>query len=492
MSKDRRIRLGIWGLGRGMSFYRTCAALDIDVVAGCDYNPHMRENFLKSCPGAFVTDNEEEFLRRDFDAVLLATYCTEHAADAIRVLQAGKHVLSEVTAFHTMAEGVRLVEAVEKSGKVYQLAENYPFSKVNLFLADRYRKGLFGELQYAEFEYVHNCLQLSYCYIDGMPVNPGNTVHFWRSWIHFHYYNTHSLGPIMNITGLRPTRVVSLPGTRGVPGFLDRHYQGIAPSLMTMSNGALFRNLMGATSSDVHTQRMWGTLGASESAGDWLCLRLGGGLGESAGLKLNVTAQWPEGFAELAEKTGHGGGDFWVLYYFAREIREGIPGPFNIYSAADCTIAGILAYRSSVEDGKAYDIPDFRKKAERKAWKDDHFAQARYDVRKGCFPAKADPAITGTFSRTMTDIVLMANSYKSLEGWAGLAGSVTPENRQKIRDARDRFLANLPKIQATYRQARIIADAYPGSDGARVLKEMLEVGGEKQVIEGKFGGWDAI
>ena len=72
---NKRIRLGIWGLGRGMSFFDTCKFLNIDVVAGCDYNEHMRVNFLKHSPDAFVTSNEDEFLKQDFDAVLLATFC---------------------------------------------------------------------------------------------------------------------------------------------------------------------------------------------------------------------------------------------------------------------------------------------------------------------------------------------------------------------------------------------------------------------------------
>lgn len=485
MKNEKRIRLGIWGLGRGMSFFRTCEHLGIDVVAGCDYNAHMRENFLKACPDAFVTDNAEAFLAHDFDAVLLATFCTEHCEDAIRAMRAGKHVLSEVTAYHTMAEGVRLVEAVEASGKVYQLAENYPFTKANMFLAEQYAKGLFGELQYAEFEYVHNCLPLAYSYIDGKPVRPGNSVHFWRSWIHFHYYNTHSLGPIMHITGLRPTRVVSLLGTQGVPGFLDRQYQGIAPSLTTLSNGAVFRNLMGATASDTHMQRLWGTLGAAEGAGDWLNLKLGGGQGDSASLKLNVKVDWPEGYADMAEKAGHGGGDFWILYFFTREIREGIPGPFDIYKAADCTSAGILAYRSAIEGGKAYDIPDFRDKAQRQAWRNDHLAQARYDRIKGCFPAGADPALTDTFSATMTEIIGYANTYRALEAWAGIAAMTGEEGLKKLQEVRDnKFLTKLPRIQEVYRQARRIVDAYPESDGARVLSEMLQLGGEAQVLAG--------
>ena len=61
---DRRIRLGIWGLGRGMSFYRTCAALNIDVVAGCDFNEHMRRSFAQQNPGAYVSADAVRFVRQ--------------------------------------------------------------------------------------------------------------------------------------------------------------------------------------------------------------------------------------------------------------------------------------------------------------------------------------------------------------------------------------------------------------------------------------------
>ena len=36
---DKRIRLGIWGLGRGSSFIKAAKELNIDIVAGCDFNP---------------------------------------------------------------------------------------------------------------------------------------------------------------------------------------------------------------------------------------------------------------------------------------------------------------------------------------------------------------------------------------------------------------------------------------------------------------------
>ena len=46
-------------------------------------------------------------------------------------LTAGKHVMSETAACHTLGEGVALARAVEKSGKIYMFAENYPYMVYN-------------------------------------------------------------------------------------------------------------------------------------------------------------------------------------------------------------------------------------------------------------------------------------------------------------------------------------------------------------------------
>lgn len=480
---DRRIRLGIWGLGRGMSFYRTCAALNIDVVAGCDFNEHMRQSFAQQNPGAYVSADADEFLAQDFDAVLLATFCPAHADDAIKCLRAGKHVLSEVTAFHTMAEGVRLVEAVEGSGKVYNLAENYPFSAANMYLARKWKEGLFGDLMYAEYEYVHECRSLAYTYIDGLPVQPGNTVHSWRSWLQFHYYCTHSLGPVMVITGTRPTRVVALPGKQTLAGYLmtnEHGMGGMTPSLINMSNGGIVRNLMGATTNDTHVQRLWGTLGAAElNVGRHLSLRLGASGG---GPKLEVNPTW-EGLGELAAKTGHGGGDFWVLYYFARQILTGEPGPFDIYGASDVTIPGILAYRSSTENGKPYDVPDFRDNAQRQAWRDDNWAQKRYN-HKAVFPASCKYEITQHFSKTMADLIRHATNYRAYADWGKVEKDlVRPAD---YGDVVERLALSYDDLLKTYAMARKIVKACPGTDGARVLTQMLEIGEEKTATTTRF------
>ncbi len=479
---NKRIRLGIWGLGRGMSFFNTCKSLNIDVVAGCDFNEHMRVNFLKQCPGAFVTANEEEFLKQDFDAVLLATFCPAHGPHAIKCLQAGKHVLSEVTAFFSMSEGVKLVEEVEKRGLVYNLAENYPFSAANMWLAKRWNEGLFGDMMYAEYEYVHECRSLAYTYIDGVPIQPGHSVHNWRSWINFHYYCTHSLGPVMVITGTRPTMVEAFACAPHLAGYLrERADTGtMTPSLIQMSNGGVVRNVMGASSNDTHQQRIWGTRGAFEIGHDGLRLRLG-----AAGTApmLRVNPRW-EGLGELAAQTGHAGGDFWTLYYFAREIFTDEKGPFNIYSSCDVTIPGIQALRSSRAGGQPMEVPDFRKKVDRDRYRDDDWQQEPYDVKRGVFGGASLNENAARFSATMKAVVEYAPLYRAYADWKKIQSDlVRPEDFLPVAQ---RLLDSYAALVAAYRDALAIIKDYPDSDGAQVLLEMLEVGGETEVLAKVF------
>ncbi len=472
---DRRIKLGIWGLGRGMSFYKACESLNIDVVAGCDFNPVLRDNFVRANPGAYVTADADEFLRHDFDAVLLATFCPGHAPDAIRCIKAGKHVLSEVTAFFNIAQGVELVEAVEKSGLVYNLAENYPFTAANSWLTRRWSEGLFGDLLYAEFEYVHECRSLAYTYGDGNPVQPGHTIHSWRSWLNFHYYCTHSLGPIMVITGLRPERVVSLPSSPCIAGMPSLSgIGGAAPSLIKMSNGAVVRNLMAGSPSDTHVQRIWGTRGAAQiNVGSPLSVRLGG-TGHSP--MIDVTPKWDD-LGELAAKMGHGGGDFWVLYYFARQILTGKPGPFDVYGAADVTLPGILALRSCLRDGEPQAVPDFRDAKQREAYRNDTWEQDRLNPKTWAFPAKADPKITDGFTTLMKDLISVAPVYRAYADWTKITEDV--QDTSKIARVVEKYIQTYPQLVKVYKQAHDIIKAYPKSNAARPIKELLELGGDE-------------
>ena len=474
---DKRIHLGIWGLGRGASFIKAANAVNIDIVAGCDYNQTLRERFQEQCPDAFITADENEFLSfRDMDAVLIATYFEDHAEHAIKALEAGFHVMCEVTSFFTPAQGVRVVEAVQKSGKVYNLLENYPFTKENFYLAKLWKDGFFGEFQYGEFEYLHECRNLCYSYnMSGgaSPIEPGDTVHSWRSWLDFHYYNTHSLGPVMKITGLRPVAVEAFPEAVSLPGYLpDSGMSKPCPSLVRMSNGAVMRNLCGATTGDYHMdKRIWGTRASAESlGGHGLFLRIGAA---GSGLRTPVEPVWPE-LGELAESAGHGGGDFWELYYFAREILTGEPAPWDIYAACDVTLAGIMAVRSHEAGGQPMEIPDFRDPAIRERYRNDNVAMKRpFDPAK-IFPEGHDPEQTSVFTSLMLQLIRQSTLLReACDGVAIYDQIKDAKSKLQIIGKLTRCIETLPELAAARKQAEKLIGMYPDSPAAGSLRSML-------------------
>lgn len=471
---DKKIRLGVWGLGRGSSLIRTADKLNIEIVAGCDVNPYMQNKFRNMCPDAFITDNEDEFLNYPMDAVLIATFFQDHAKHAIRALNAGLHVMSEVTSFITPAEGVQLVEAVEKSGKVYQLLENYPFTKENMFLSDLWSKGFFGEFMYGEFDYFHECRMLCYGYnTPGYPaVEPGNTAHSWRSWLNFHYYATHSLGPLMQMTNLRPETVSALPEAVALPGYLpESGMSKPCPSVIQMSNGGLMRNLVGAATGDYHAgKRIWGTLASAESLGHDLIIKTGAA---GNGTKLRIQPEWPA-LAEIANTAGHGGGDFWELYYFARQIFTGEEAPWDIYKSSDVTLAGIMAVRSQENGGKVMEIPDFRKAEVRDRYRNDHGVQQHFD------PAKIFPENAGSdslrFNSLMLDIIQDSTLWRKVQDGAILWKNLKDDaSRMNVMKAVEELQVRLPELVKHIKEAESLIANYPEAPAIQALKGILSL-----------------
>src|SRR4030042_521310 len=118
------IRVGVIGVGRGQSFMRAGGdAVGMKLVAICDTWKERLDEVGKEFGVATYTDYDK-FLGHDMDAVVLANYFHEHAPFAIKALQAGKHVMSECASCSTLAEGVELCRAVEKSGSISMFAEN--------------------------------------------------------------------------------------------------------------------------------------------------------------------------------------------------------------------------------------------------------------------------------------------------------------------------------------------------------------------------------
>ena len=119
-----KIKIGVFGAGRGKTMIKhILGSSEAELVAVCDkYEPLLDECKKRSqdagLEGLTCYTDFEKFFAHDMDAVVLANYANEHAPYAIRLLDSGRHVMSECLTCATMKEAVELIEAVERSGKL--------------------------------------------------------------------------------------------------------------------------------------------------------------------------------------------------------------------------------------------------------------------------------------------------------------------------------------------------------------------------------------
>jgi predicted dehydrogenase len=382
------IRVGVIGMQRGLGFAGGAKFSGMKLVAICDsWKEKLREAGKQHPEVALYTDYNR-FLEHDMDAVILANYFHEHAPFAVKALQAGLHVMSETSACKTLGEGVALARAVERSGKIYMIAENYCYIAYNQEMRRLYQAGEIGELEMAECEYIHPMDQRS---IASISVG----INHWRNWIPQIYYNTHALAPIMYITSRRPVSVNAL-SVPYPPQDKQRPWTKMTDAafsmLCKMDNGAV--TVVNGVGLRGHGcwYRLHGTRGLMENLrvyGEDSKLRVvhdhmdrrPGDLSEKI-----YSPDFPV-HADLAAMAGHGGGDFFTNYYFAEAIRRGQQPFLDVYRALDMTLAGIQGWRSCLANGAPMIIPDFRKESVRRQYEDDNWSPFPEDRAPGQPPS---------------------------------------------------------------------------------------------------------
>jgi predicted dehydrogenase len=327
--------------------------------------------------------------------------------------------MSECTSNATLAEGVALCRAVEKSGKIYMLAENYPYTKFNLEMRRVYQTGEIGRVLYAEGEYNHpmGCEEnASICLGEN----------HWRNWLPSTYYCTHALAPLMMITDTMPTMVnglaVAAPDVTEAD-YAGKHNDPTSVILCRMDNGSVFRIFGLWTPGHSGWYRVHGTRGAMEVPRghgyfgteqvrvwheEWHC-------GEGIPADRTYVPDWPE-HGDLASKAGHGGGDFWTNFEFANAIRSGKQPFLDVYRGVAMSSVGILAWKSALENGAPFEMPDWKKESSRKKWENDEWSP---------FPSHADrqpnqppPSILGENKPSARNMAKARRLWKK-HGWKG-------------------------------------------------------------------------
>jgi predicted dehydrogenase len=359
------IKIGIAG-ARGLSFMAAFEDIhNVKVTALCDID----NDVLESQAARFNIPRRyrvyEDMLMADIDAVIVATPMQFHVQQTIQALHAGKHVLSEVTAGVSFDELFWLVEEVEKSGKVYMMAENYLYiPKVQQVLAMA-KAGLFGEPYYGEGEYLHN--------LSGIMTYPNGTPS-WRQWVQLGvrglFYPTHSLGPVMKWFGDdRVDFVVAL----GSGWHTETKYrqEDTSVALLQMKSGKLIRLRVDCVSNRPHAMTNYtlqGTKGAYESgrpAGEDMVYIGGGENPDRAAWEplSNYDGYLPGRYKNATEKmlqAGHGGGDYFIIQDFLDAVNGKCKPAIDVYEACEWTAVGLLSALSVANKGKAMYMPNFR------------------------------------------------------------------------------------------------------------------------------------
>jgi predicted dehydrogenase len=153
-SNDATIRLALIGAGI-MGVEDTNTALrhsNVELVAVCDlYKGRLDAAKQRWGNHLFVTQDHHELLKRnDVDAVIIATSDHWHKQISIDAMNAGKHVYCEKPMVHSVKEGMDVVNAWKKSGKVMVVGSQGVSSLGNEKAKELLASGAIGDLVYAE------------------------------------------------------------------------------------------------------------------------------------------------------------------------------------------------------------------------------------------------------------------------------------------------------------------------------------------------------
>lgn len=373
----KKLKIGLFGIGRGSVLCRFCDDVDnVELVAICDKWEEGLERLSKKLNNdriAYYTDFDE-FLKHDMDAVFLANYATEHAPFAIKAMEAGKDVLSEVLPVQTMSEAVRLIECYEKTGRKYCFAENNCYMGATLEMKKIFESGRIGEFEYGEGEYLHNCES------DWANITYGDRNH-WRNRMSAFFYCTHSVGPLIHISGLMPKKVTGFEcpfnSRMARMGAMGGH---TAVEMVTLENGAVFKSAHGVGCSKCSTwYTVYGTKGRVESAREAanqsgtsrIYVELDDYEGANNGeIKTYIPEQTQ---LEVCEHYGHGGSDYFCFknaidYFLGDEDADIV----DLYESVNMWMCGFFGYISVLSGGIPMDIPDLHNPDVREKFRNDN------------------------------------------------------------------------------------------------------------------------
>ena len=395
------LRIGICGAG---AFSRHFIPLfkahpKVDQIILCDLDGEKLENGKIKYGVSETCSSLDELCESDADCIAIFTQNWLHGPQAVQALRAGKHVYSAVPSAITMDEIRKLVRAVEETGKIYMVGETSYYYPNAIYCRDRYAKGDFGHIVYAEGEYYHD---FDHGLYDVFKWRGGKD---WKKYAGAPpmYYPTHSVSMLVSVTGAYATQVSAL-------GWVDRHPDGLfredqnvwrnnfsnETALFRMSDGSIFRvnefrrvghpgtvglSIYGTQSSyeeqsgfpgDTRKTQVWAEKDGEKNIrlnelldASGINVQEEGGMEKVSsedGTHLGVSqihdiSRLPREFQGMPN--GHNGSHQFLVDDFVRACYEDKLPPNNVWDAAKYLVPGLIAHESALHEGKLLEIPDF-------------------------------------------------------------------------------------------------------------------------------------
>ncbi|WP_083874552.1 Gfo/Idh/MocA family protein [Nocardia paucivorans] len=347
------MRVGVVGLRMGLYLAIWCRRLGMEVVAVCDRDPERRAEATTRLPGAVPTAEWRELLYADLDAVVLANDFDEHAPLAIAFLDQGVHVLSESAACVDEREARALIDAERRSTATYSFAENYVFHPHVRLIRNAVAAGEIGRVTLIEADYLHGMAPDE---VSALIADPSD----WRGRIEPTAYCTHTLSPVLAITGEMPTEVAAFSVDSTDP-------RAAVVLVVRLTGGALAITRHGFLQ------------GEPDSHWSWVSARGTEGLAESVrargprAWRVRVRKEaWcaPEGAVRDEEREPEplfsGGtlveprveGTVRVLEGFRASVEHGEPPLVPVRAAVAASLVGVVGARSLRDNSRPIPMPD--------------------------------------------------------------------------------------------------------------------------------------
>ncbi len=155
----KHLKIGIIGLGVGESLARTFSECPgCEVAALCDFSEEKLQKVHASHPQATITASADDLFRiPDLDVVAIASYDDAHASQAVRALEAGKHIFLEKPLCQNEADLRRIHNAWKRHGGKIQLGSNLVLRGAELYrqLHQKIQEGIFGSVYAWDGDYLY-------------------------------------------------------------------------------------------------------------------------------------------------------------------------------------------------------------------------------------------------------------------------------------------------------------------------------------------------